>query len=61
MLQTIAATKFKEEKEKAREELQKTTAVGLASDMWTPIHMDAYLSVTCHFMDSKEYIGIYYY
>lgn len=54
MLQTIAATKFKEEKEKAREEFQKTTAVGLASDMWTPIHMDAYLSVTCHFMDSKE-------
>ena len=53
-LKTMVATKFEEEKEKGKEELKKATAVGLTSDMWTPIHMDAYLAVTCHFVDSKD-------
>ena len=56
-LKTMVAKKFKEEKEKAREELQKATAVGLTSDMWTSIHMDAYLAVTCHFVDSKDQLA----
>ena len=50
----MVATKFEEEKEKGKEELKKATAVGLTSDMWTSIHMDAYLAVTCHFVDSKD-------
>ena len=53
-LKTMVATKFEEEKEKAKEERKKATAVGLTSDMWTSIHMDAYLAVTCHFVDSKD-------
>ena len=53
-LKTMVATKFKKEKEKAKEERKKATAVGLTFDMWTSIHMDAYLAVTCHFVDSKD-------
>ena len=53
-LKTMVATKFEDEKEKAKEELKKATAVDLTSDMWTSIHMDAYLAVTCHFVDSKD-------
>ena len=43
-LKTMVVTTFKEEEEKAREEIQKATAVSLTSDMSTSIHMDAYLA-----------------
>jgi len=41
--------KYKEAKEKAREQLQNVQAISLTSDMWTSLHMDAYLAVplTC--------------
>ena len=31
--------------------LSKATAVSLTSDMWTSTNMDAYLGVTCHYID----------
>lgn len=40
-LKDMVEEKFKEEKEKAKRELEKATAVSLTSDMWTSIHMDA--------------------
>ena len=40
-------------KEKAKAAVQKVAAVSLTSDMWTSINMDAYLAVTCHFVDEN--------
>uniref|UniRef100_A0A669B7A9 HAT C-terminal dimerisation domain-containing protein n=1 Tax=Oreochromis niloticus TaxID=8128 RepID=A0A669B7A9_ORENI len=50
----MVAEKFKEEKQKAKREVEKATAVSLTSDMWTSIHMDAYLAVTCHFVNEQD-------
>ena len=46
--------KYKETKEKAREQLQKVAAISLTSDMWTSLNMDAYLAVTCPFIDDND-------
>ena len=40
---------YKESKEKVN--VLKASAVALTSDMWTSINTDAYLAVTCHFID----------
>lgn len=53
-LKEMVAEKFKEEKEKAKREVEKATAVSLTSDMWTSIHLDAYLAVTCHFVNEQD-------
>lgn len=42
---------YKTSKEKSKTKVQKATAVGLISDMWTSMNMDAYLAVTCYFME----------
>uniref|UniRef100_A0A3B5QTD9 HAT C-terminal dimerisation domain-containing protein n=1 Tax=Xiphophorus maculatus TaxID=8083 RepID=A0A3B5QTD9_XIPMA len=34
--------------------IEKVVAVSLTSDMWTSINMDAYLAVTCHFVEENE-------
>lgn len=31
--------------------VEKVAAVSLTTDMWTSINMDAYMAVTCHFVD----------
>ena len=49
----MVEAKYKEEKEKAKDSMQKTSAVSLTSDMWTSINTDAYLAVTCHFVDDS--------
>lgn len=41
-LKSMMETKFTEEKEKAKEEVLRATAVTLTSDIWTSIHMDSY-------------------
>lgn len=46
-LKETVALKFKEEKEEAKREVEKATAVSLTSDMWASIYMDTYLAVTC--------------
>ncbi|KAL2076466.1 hypothetical protein ACEWY4_027930 [Coilia grayii] len=46
--------KYRQEKQKAQENIHKATAVALTSDMWTSIHMDSYLALTCHFIDEED-------
>uniref|UniRef100_A0A3B5QKN7 HAT C-terminal dimerisation domain-containing protein n=1 Tax=Xiphophorus maculatus TaxID=8083 RepID=A0A3B5QKN7_XIPMA len=38
----------------AKAKVEKVAAVSLTSDMWTSINMDAYLAVTCHFVEENE-------
>ncbi|KAF7641461.1 hypothetical protein LDENG_00280640 [Lucifuga dentata] len=45
--------KYEESKEKAKSDVQKA-----AADMWTSIHMDAYLAVTCHYVGENELHGM---
>lgn len=45
--------RYKESKEKAKVIVSKASAVSLTSDMWTSINTDAYLAVTCHFIDAS--------
>ncbi|XP_034529155.1 zinc finger BED domain-containing protein 1-like [Notolabrus celidotus] len=46
----MVEAKYESAKEKAKAKVEKAAAVSLTSDMWTSIHMDAYLAVTCHFV-----------
>lgn len=48
----MVTERYQQEKEKAKAEVQKVAAVSLTSDMWTSINMDAYLAVTCHYIDA---------
>lgn len=41
-----------EKKEKVKKELQSAAAVSLTADVWTSINMEAYLAVTCHYLDN---------
>lgn len=45
--------KYQEAKEKAQASLTQAAAVSLTADMWTSINTDAYLAVTCHFIDAS--------
>ncbi|XP_076853561.1 E3 SUMO-protein ligase ZBED1-like [Brachyhypopomus gauderio] len=49
----MAEAKYQQEKEKAKAEVLKVPAVSLTADMWTSLNMDAYLAVTCHFIDDN--------
>ncbi len=53
-LNKMVEEKYKEAKEKAKEEVKKARAVSLTSDMWTSFHMDAYLAVTYHFINEND-------
>lgn len=56
-LQTLKAMvekRYKEAKEKAKATVAKASAICLTSDMWKSINMDAYLAVTCHFIDETS-------
>lgn len=48
---------YEEAKEKAKEKLQQVVSVSLTSDMWTSINMEAYLAMTCHFIDGEDQLG----
>ncbi|KAI7806093.1 putative zinc finger BED domain-containing protein 6-like [Triplophysa rosa] len=52
-VKAMVEAKYAESKEKAKAEVKKVAAVSLTSDMWTSINMDAYLAVTCHFVDNN--------
>ncbi|CAJ1052271.1 zinc finger BED domain-containing protein 1 [Xyrichtys novacula] len=52
-LKAMVEAKHEAAKEKAKAKLEKVAAVSLTSDMWTSINMDAYLAVTCHFVDER--------
>ncbi|XP_063765467.1 zinc finger BED domain-containing protein 4-like [Eleginops maclovinus] len=53
-LKSMMEARYREEKQKAKDKVQKATAVALTSDMWTSIHMDSYLAFTCHFVDEED-------
>lgn len=53
-LKAMVEAKFQDSKEKAKAQIQKVAAVSLTSDMWTSITMDAYLAVTCHYVDDHS-------
>ncbi|KAK1878227.1 Zinc finger BED domain containing protein 1 [Dissostichus eleginoides] len=52
-IKAMVDAKYVLERNKAIAEMQKVAAVSLTSDMWTSINMDAYLAVTCHFVDDN--------
>ncbi|KAJ8368492.1 hypothetical protein SKAU_G00085200 [Synaphobranchus kaupii] len=37
--------------------MQKVVALSLTYGMWTSINMDAYLAVTCHYIDDHDKLG----
>ncbi|XP_073670667.1 E3 SUMO-protein ligase ZBED1-like [Paramisgurnus dabryanus] len=47
----MVAEKFKKAKEEAKAQVKKAVAVSVTADMWTSMNMDAYLAVTCHFIN----------
>ncbi|KAK7910500.1 hypothetical protein WMY93_015184 [Mugilogobius chulae] len=52
-LKAMVEARYMSEKEKVKAKVEKVAAVSLTSDMWTSINMDAYLAVTCHFVEEK--------
>ncbi|KAK7916322.1 hypothetical protein WMY93_012083 [Mugilogobius chulae] len=52
-LKAMVEVRYMSEKEKVKAKVEKVAAVSLTSDMWTSINMDAYLAVTCHFVEEK--------
>ncbi|XP_032421790.1 zinc finger BED domain-containing protein 1-like [Xiphophorus hellerii] len=53
-LKAMVEAKYESAKEHAMAKVEKVAAVSLTSDMWTSINMDAYLAVTCHFVEENE-------
>ncbi|KAI7795324.1 putative zinc finger BED domain-containing protein 6-like, partial [Triplophysa rosa] len=53
-LKKMVDTKYEEAKFKAKAEMEKVKAVSLTSDMWTSLNMDAYLAITCHYIDEND-------
>ncbi|KAK7891903.1 hypothetical protein WMY93_023866 [Mugilogobius chulae] len=47
--------KYEEKKEKVKTKLQSAPAVTLTADMWTSMNMEAYLAVTCHYIDCENH------
>ncbi|KAK0153187.1 putative AC9 transposase [Merluccius polli] len=52
-VKAMVKAKYEEEKQKAKLQLQNVTAVSVTSDMWTSINMDAYLALSCHYIDEN--------
>lgn len=52
-LKKILVHKYEEEKREAKAVMQRVEAVSLTADMWTSIKVDAYLVVTCHYVDDS--------
>lgn len=53
VLKEMVVKRYEEEKTKAKAVMQRVEAVSLTADMWTSINMDAYLAVTCHYVDDS--------
>ncbi len=41
------------QKEKVREETQRCGYVAFTTDIWTSVAVDGYMTITCHYLDSK--------
>ena len=61
----MVKAKYEEKMQKAKLQLQNVTAVSVTSDMWTSINMDAYLALSCHYIDEnmclKSVLGVVYF
>ncbi|XP_076738533.1 uncharacterized protein LOC143416797 [Maylandia zebra] len=52
-LKVMVEARYQKMKEKAKASIEKAAAVSLTSDIWTS-NTEAYLSVTCHFVDESS-------
>lgn len=52
-LKIMVNRRYEQEKTNAKALVQRVEAVSLTADMWTSIAMDAYLAVTCHYVDDS--------
>ncbi|KAM4534867.1 E3 SUMO-protein ligase ZBED1-like isoform 1-T1 [Fundulus diaphanus] len=50
--QTLAK-KYEEERERVKMEVQQAVAVSITADMWTSVNMEAYLALTCHYINEN--------
>ncbi|XP_027877762.1 zinc finger BED domain-containing protein 1-like [Xiphophorus couchianus] len=57
-LKAMVEAKYESAKEHTKAKVEKVAAVSLTSDMWTSINMDAYLAVTCHFVEENEKLSL---
>ncbi|XP_061794367.1 E3 SUMO-protein ligase ZBED1-like isoform X1 [Nerophis lumbriciformis] len=45
--------KYEEERERVKLEVQQAVAVSITADMWTSVNMEAYLALTCHYINDN--------
>lgn len=50
-LKSIILNKYEKERTKAKATMVRVEAASLTADMWTAINMDAFIAVTCHFVE----------
>ncbi|KAK7901739.1 hypothetical protein WMY93_018508 [Mugilogobius chulae] len=50
-VKSMLEDKYKDVQEQTKAHLENVQAVSLTADMWTSMNMDAYLGVTCHFLN----------
>lgn len=53
-IKTMVNRKYEQEKTNAKALVQTVEAVCLTADIWPSIIMDAYMVVTCHYVDDSE-------
>ena len=49
----MVAKKYEEERERVKMEVQQAVAVSITADMWTSVNMEAYLALTCHYINEN--------
>lgn len=49
----MSEARYQQEKEKTKAEVKEVRSVSLTADVWTSLSMDAYLAVTCHYLDDN--------
>ncbi|XP_014854594.1 PREDICTED: zinc finger BED domain-containing protein 1-like [Poecilia mexicana] len=52
-IKQMVAKKFEEEQERVKMEVQQAVAVSITADMWTSVKMEAYLALTCHYINEN--------
>lgn len=53
-LKAMVGKNYQQSMQIAKIDVKKAPAVSLTADMWTSIHMDAYLAVTCHYIGENH-------
>ncbi|XP_061884642.1 zinc finger BED domain-containing protein 4-like [Entelurus aequoreus] len=52
-IKKILVKKYEEEWERVKLEVQQAVAVSITADMWTSVNMEAYLALTCHYINDN--------